>query len=456
MSIARLSGQMLQSTLLRDGINLSFQNVSSSNSTLYIDIANTQVGINANVPAATLDVKGNVLANYYTANIAISAVGNVDAGNLVTLGNAVVGNILTDNYYYANGSPVDFQQAAGSNTQIQFNNNNDFGASANLTFDTATDQLALNGTANISNLEITNTASVVGNITGGNINTAGNISGANIVGGNLLGVYASVSGNVETSGYVVTSNILSNGELTVASSAAGNILIDASGYTKVLGSTALYIPVGNTGQRPATPDVGALRFNTTNSTLEIWDGAEWDSATGGLSAITNQTIVPDGSTTTYPLDQSATADSILVSMNGVSQTPTVDYTVTGNAISFTTTPLDTDIVQVRFIASTATVIGIQNGNSVVQIANSNGNATVTINGVANVATFASSGVFVNTLSAAANLALPVYTVATANALGGISTGQVIYVSDGDSGSPCLAVYSGSAWRRISLGATIST
>ena len=188
----------------------------------------------------------------------------------------------------------------------------------------------------------------------------------------------------------------------------------------------------------------------------MWDGSEWDAATGGTSAITNQTITPDGSTSTYVLDQSTTADSILVSMNGVSQTPSVDYTVTGNSISFTTTPLDTDIVQVRFIASTSTVIGIQNGNSVVQIANSNSNATVTINGVANVATFASSGVFVNTLSATANLALPVYSVATANALSGVATGQVIYVSDGDSGSPCLAVYSGSAWRRIALGSTIST
>jgi hypothetical protein len=240
--------------------------------------------------------------------------------------------------------------------------------------------------------------------------------------------------------------------------ANANIIIQTNGTgTLQLDSTESFtIPVGNTIQRPSAPMVGAVRFNTTSSTLEVWDGSEWDAATGGTSAITNQTITPDGSTSTYPLDQSATADSILVSMNGVSQTPTIDYTVTGNAISFTTTPLDTDIVQVRFIASTATVIGIQNGNSVVQIANSNGNATVTINGVANVATFASSGVFVNSLSAVANLALPTYTVATANALSGISTGQVIYVSDGDSGSPCIAVYSGSAWKRISLGATIST
>ena len=325
MSIARLSGQMLQPTLLRDGINLSFQNSNISNATLFLDIANTRVGINGNVPAATLDVTGNVLADVYTANI-----------------------------------------------------------------------------------------------------------------------------------NVVTGNVNSTGELSITSAATGNILIDADGYTRIVGTDAFYVPVGNTGQRPGTPDVGAVRFNTTNSTLEVWDGSEWDSATGGVSAVTNQTIVPDGSTASYTLDQTATADTILVSINGVMQTPAVDYTVTGTTITFTTTPLDTDIVQIRFIATTATVTGIQNGNSSILINSTNGNAVTTIGGVANVAVFANSGVFVNNLTATANLALPVYTVATANVLSGITTGQVIYVSDGDSGNPCLAVYSGGTWRRIALGTTIST
>lgn len=83
---------MLQSTLLRDGINLSIQNVASSNSTLYLDIANTQVGINANVPAATLDVKGNVLADTFTANVYISTTGNI-TGGLLTIGNVTISNV---------------------------------------------------------------------------------------------------------------------------------------------------------------------------------------------------------------------------------------------------------------------------------------------------------------------------------------------------------------------------
>ena len=36
-----------------------------------------------------------------------------------------------------------------------------------------------------------------------------------------------------------------------------------------------------------------------------------------------------------------------------------------------------------------------------------------------------------------------------------SAGMIAYVSDGDSGSPCLAVHDGSSFKRVSLGATIS-
>ena len=49
--------------------------------------------------------------------------------------------------------------------------------------------------------------------------------------------------------------------------------------------------------------------------------------------------------------------------------------------------------------------------------------------------------------------LRTYTVATLPA--GVA-GQLIYVSDGDAGSPTLAMYDGTAYKRISLGATVSS
>lgn len=48
--------------------------------------------------------------------------------------------------------------------------------------------------------------------------------------------------------------------------------------------------------------------------------------------------------------------------------------------------------------------------------------------------------------------LPTYTVAAAPAA---QDGSIIYCSNGDAGSPCLAVRSGGAWLRVALGAAIS-
>ena len=49
--------------------------------------------------------------------------------------------------------------------------------------------------------------------------------------------------------------------------------------------------------------------------------------------------------------------------------------------------------------------------------------------------------------------------ATANylaGLGAIDEGGIAYITDGDSGSKCIAVYDGSNWKRISLGSNISS
>ena len=47
-----------------------------------------------------------------------------------------------------------------------------------------------------------------------------------------------------------------------------------------------------------------------------------------------------------------------------------------------------------------------------------------------------------------------YSVSSAPATA--TAAQLIYVTDGDGGNPCLAVGNGSAWKRVALGATIST
>lgn len=72
MAISKIAGQMLQSTLARDGNNLAFTDTANTTPTLYLDIANTRVGINTSNPTVELTVQGN-----------ISATGNITASNFI-------------------------------------------------------------------------------------------------------------------------------------------------------------------------------------------------------------------------------------------------------------------------------------------------------------------------------------------------------------------------------------
>jgi len=87
---------------------------------------------------------GETPANIILSNGYITTNGATFTANIAALG------VLTDNLYYANGVVWDLQEPAGANTQIQFNNDQDFGASTKLTFDTATANLDVDGNLNLT------------------------------------------------------------------------------------------------------------------------------------------------------------------------------------------------------------------------------------------------------------------------------------------------------------------
>ena len=68
------------------------------------------------------------------------------------------------------------------------------------------------------------------------------------------------------------------------------------------------------------------------------------------TSIINQTLNGNSVANTFTLDQSASANTVLVTINGITQTPDVDYDVAGNSITFSTTPNNGDVVQIRFLA----------------------------------------------------------------------------------------------------------
>jgi hypothetical protein len=280
--------------------------------------------------------------------------------------------------------------------------------------------------------------------------TAGNvvyISGYEYVG--ALGVTNNPGnvtiGNLTVANTTVSTN-LANGNITLT--ATGNGLVTISG------TGGITIPYGNTTQRPDPAVEGTIRYNNALNQTEIYTGSDWESIGGAIANITNQTITPDGSTATYTLDQAATATGILVTINGINQTPNVDYTVATDQITFTDVPLTTDIIQIRFIATVSTVTALTNSAGTAEVnTTAGGNIDFDINSTT-VAQVTSTSIL--NISAGHSLQLPAYTVAQANGLGNVATGQVIYVSNGAAGSPCLAVYSGGAWKQVAIGSPITT
>lgn len=78
MAVNYVKGQILSSILERDGIDISIANTANSTSTLYIDVANSRVGVNTDNPASALEVAGVVTVG----NVIISNIGNISAGNV--------------------------------------------------------------------------------------------------------------------------------------------------------------------------------------------------------------------------------------------------------------------------------------------------------------------------------------------------------------------------------------
>ena len=78
MAVNYVKGQILSSILERDGNSLSIVDTANSIPTLYIDVANSQIGINTDSPASALEIAGVLTVG----NVIISNTGNISAGNV--------------------------------------------------------------------------------------------------------------------------------------------------------------------------------------------------------------------------------------------------------------------------------------------------------------------------------------------------------------------------------------
>jgi hypothetical protein len=202
---------------VKNGANTSFVSLTAGNITASEGIFVGNAAGLTNIVAANIvgQVANALVADTVTSSsqpniTSLGTLANLSvSGNANVTGNISTGGILTDNYYYANGAPVDFQQAGGDNTQVQFNSSGSFGASANFTFNTDTNTLfATNLSGNGALLTSITAANITGQVANAliaetvtsnaqpNITSVGTLTNLDVQGNVLVGGNLTVNGNL--------------------------------------------------------------------------------------------------------------------------------------------------------------------------------------------------------------------------------------------------------------------
>ena len=161
MAIGRISGPLLKANLLREGVNLAFEN-----DLLYLDVNNSRIGINNSSPQYDLDVSGTTRA----PALEISTLANIGSVNItgttISTSQPTLNLGAADNVIYQNKLTIDRLDL--ENNVISSNESN-----ANIEFNpNGTGTVQIFADTNVSgNIVATGNITADGNITIGDANT---------------------------------------------------------------------------------------------------------------------------------------------------------------------------------------------------------------------------------------------------------------------------------------------
>ena len=403
----RISGPLLSDNLLRSGINLAFDT-----DAMYFNVNNKFVGFNTDTPVRTLDIFGDVYSDDLIINtqadIAHFSFGGT--GTLDQIADYLNENIyITPDQ---STDPVIALTGIGSTNKFNFVGSELTGfTDQNIIFD-PTGSLVIGTSLDQTNMYVNGTITATGNVTFDGDITLGNdptdvitfgaevgsdiipiIGGAYNLGEDTTplvwkNIYATSlvttdfntttanittldAGNIRISGNAI-SNTVSTNDVNLVSSGTGSLNFNSflsikdntfshndstplqfvstgNGYFKFGGPTGWAIPIGITTERPASPDLGTIRYNTTSFTPEVYANVS-DTTTVTITTITadiniSDTTVYVDSTIGYALGDFvscvtpgvfATLTVITGIVPGISidiDVPTTGFLATGNNIS---------------------------------------------------------------------------------------------------------------------------
>lgn len=269
--------------------------------------------------------------------IIVNTAANFTFANASVTSNITAGNVKTDNLLYANGAPYIFTtSAAGSNTQVQFNDANAFAGSANFTFNKTSNTLSVtNIVANGAGLTALNGSNITGAVAFAT--TANSVAGANVSGqvANALvagTVYTAAQPNITSVGLLTSLSVGPNSSITLtgtsgfvrANSIQGTDGVNAlypgySGVTGAVGVTSgLTVGIGAAGNITANGNVTASYFIGNGSSLSSITGGNVTGqvpnalVTGTVYTNAQPNITSVGTLTNLTVSGNATIDGNLV------------------------------------------------------------------------------------------------------------------------------------------------
>jgi len=298
---------------------------------------NAQPNITSTGTLTGLAVSGNASftgANVYISNIANFKIPGGSANYVISTDG--LGNLS----WQAGGSGT----PGGSDTQLQFNDANSFGGTANVVYNKTSNTLSVTGNAVFSGANVNLGASTNLHISGGtsgqllSTDGTGNLSFVDQI---IPQIYVdNFTGNgVETN--FTLSTTPSNVDATTVNYNGATLL--KSSYS-IAGSVLTF----------SSPPANASLIEVTST---VTTGVSF--AGGGV-----RTYTGDGSNVNYTVTSGTSSTSVLVTLDGVVQTPTTDYSIAGSTLTFTTAPDNGVAILIRETAVLQPISAISTGKSI--------------------------------------------------------------------------------------------
>ena len=165
-----------------------------------------------------------------------------------------------------------------------------------------------------------------------------------------------------TSPSPIAGNISHTAQNSILVSASNTLILSGSGGGISSSNATMHVN-GNFGIGQAVPtqklEVAGTIYSTAGG-FKFPDGTTQTTAStgssGGTTAVTNitRTATGTGSQATFTVTSGVTVNSLLITENGVLQTPTTDYTVSGTTLTFITAPASGVAIQIRELGSLGT------------------------------------------------------------------------------------------------------